>query len=1520
MKGLRVTYKILRGVMVTVFILAILLPAMLFVAISLPPVQNKLRHIAESELTELLGAKVEIGRVGVAPMSSVTLFDVSVTDPYGVKALEVSRLGAGIDLTDLLQGDIRVTYAELLGMNVIVYRANADSPLNIQPIIDKLSKKDENKEPAKFDLAITTVVIRKSELHYDVLDAPESDGRFTHNHIAVYDLRADATLPRISNELTRIDVKRLAFAAENLVTLRSLSTTVDINAREVRAATPVIQLPGTELRFNSIAIPLHADLKTTPLQIRLLPGSHVTPADLRGLVPALGALTDPITLELDAEGSMADFAIHTFKAATPADKIRIALEAQVTDLNQGPENMNVKLPRLDITAEAAEALQMASALTPIPDKTVSTLTGLGTVNVALHGAGSHSDSEVAADIKTAVGNVELNARMKLDGIANITGHIFTEGIDIAALSAEFRQMPPIGIDADVSYSFGNADTRSGFLKGEIKNPVWKGYSYADILADVTLDGTNVEGSLEVDDPNLSVTIDGHGNFGNEQKSLAMVTELRRMNPGALDLTAKYPGYTLSGHLETVLTGRTIDDVTGNVSLLDLDFRNHDNSDAPALHINRFDITADTDSVSGRTIALQSEVINGAATGHFRFATLPNAVKGVLARINPELFPDGTATQELPDDDLTLHLSVEPENPVLNFLNLPVGLLAPLTIDSRLESPQGHMNLDISAPYIRQKDKIIEGTGLHFAAHGPERSATLSVASILPTKAGPMTLEVNNRAYNGVHDTEIDWDVAGRPNNGDLRFTTSFSRTPGLTTRVDVNPGRIVFNDTIWSVAPSVITIADKKVRVNNFRVSHSDQLVSITGEASADTTSTLVLRLRDINLDYVFETLNIPNVMFGGDATGTFYASRLFTKTPVAYTDNLFVKDISYNGCVMGDAHIKSAWHPEAAGDISINAVIDGQQGRKSYIDGSIHPTKELLDFRFKADKAPVGFLQPFMAAFCDGISGYASGDAHLYGTFKLLDMTGDIYGEDLAMDIGFTNTTYHTTDSVHIAPGLIEIKDVVITDDHGKTAVLSGTVTHRDFKEPRFNFRVTDARDFLAYDIKENTEHPWYGKVYGTGSVTITGEPGIVNIGVDMATAPGTDFTFVLSDAEVAAEYNFLTFRDKTPEDLRVKLEVDSAHAEPALVTALRNKIASQSDDSPTAYAMTFNIDVTPAAKVTLVMDPVGGDRIRATGRGNLRMSYDSKSEEVKMYGTYTLEQGSYNFTLQDIIIKDFTIENGSSIAFHGDPYAALLDIKAYYALNANLSDLDESFLQDRELNRTNVPVHAVMNVSGDMRSPEISFDLDFPTLTQDTYRKVRSIVSTDDMMNRQIIYLLALNRFYTPDYMEATRGNELVSVASSTISSQLSNMLGQLSDKFSIAPSFRSDRGDFSDVEVDVALSSQLLNNRLLLNGNFGYRDKSLNDNSFIGDFDIEYLLNRSGSIRLKAYNRYNDQNYYLKSALTTQGVGVVFKRDFDYLFDFVRRMRKKKNAEPAPADSVAPADTPTPQPTDNGKHTPD
>jgi hypothetical protein len=413
---------------------------------------------------------------------------------------------------------------------------------------------------------------------------------------------------------------------------------------------------------------------------------------------------------------------------------------------------------------------------------------------------------------------------------------------------------------------------------------------------------------------------------------------------------------------------------------------------------------------------------------------------------------------------------------------------------------------------------------------------------------------------------------------------------------------------------------------------------------------------------------------------------------------------------------------------------------------------------------------------------------------------------------------------------------------------------------------------------------------VFASGSAFVRGRPGFVNLDINVAASPSSSFTFTLSDQQEASEYTFITFTDKRKEKEEAELE----KATPEFLKKLNREQAQAAN--PSIFSMNLQADINPGIAITLVMDPNGGDKIRATGNGNLRLEYAS-DRDMKMFGSYTVEEGHYNFTLQDIIMRDFTIKQGGSISFHGDPMSANVDLSAAYSLNANLQDLDESFAQDKELNRTVVPVNALLNLSGIISQPSITFDLEFPTLTQDVYRKVRSIISTDDMMNRQIIYLLALSRFYTPEYMGNTNKNsELASVASSTISNQLSNILGQLSDKWTIAPNFHSDKGDFSDMEVELALSSRLLNNRLLLNGNFGYRDNAMNSNNFIGDFDIEYLLTKSGNIRLKAYNRYNDENYYVRNALTTQGVGVVFKYDFERLF---RKPKKEKAA--APADSL-------------------
>lgn len=77
---------------------------------------------------------------------------------------------------------------------------------------------------------------------------------------------------------------------------------------------------------------------------------------------------------------------------------------------------------------------------------------------------------------------------------------------------------------------------------------------------------------------------------------------------------------------------------------------------------------------------------------------------------------------------------------------------------------------------------------------------------------------------------------------------------------------------------------------------------------------------------------------------------------------------------------------------------------------------------------------------------------------------------------------------------------------------------------------------------------------------------------------------------------------------------------------------------------------------------------------------------------------------------------------------------------------------------------------------------------------------------------------------------------------------------------------------------------NNRLVINGNLGYRNDYINGqqsgNNFIGDVDVEYKLTRNGKLRAKAYTHSADNYYYNISgtAKTTQGVGLMYREDFN------------------------------------------
>lgn len=1505
-------YRIIRALIIAAILLGVVVPMGLYMALSAPWAQERLRHAAEVELTRLLGTEVSVGAVHFEPFNTISVENVSVEDDFGKKALEINDIDARFELSYFLStGRIAVDYAAIDGLKARIYKATDKSPLNIAGIIKRLKPKQKQKPASRIQLSIGSVDIRHGDLRYDVLNAPQTPDRFNAKHVRLNGVELAAMLPTVGNDSVAVRLDRLTATEASGLKLNNLTATVYYTPKSLEIQRLGVALPNTnirlgniKLRYDSIA-QLREIGRSIPVKLKLLDGSHITPSDISPLIPSLKTMNDDYDLSIEGYGTLKDLTIRTLKMSHPG--LALSMQGQFSI-----DSLSCKDLHLLGNIRAAEvAAILAKANSGISPKMLADITRLGNVRIDVNASGDRHNFDGNAMLRTSGGDVAVDGTLSSadNSFDHLTANATVDirGINLGLVAADARLgrfTGSIDVDAEIIRSKRNF---AGEVCAQIDAVEWNGKTYRDIVVrgNSDFDRTFVA-DLAANTEAGNFVANVGGSYEASAPALNLAATIQNADLQTLGVSGKYDGYKLNAEIGADLQGRLDTWVNGYVQVKKLRF---EHPEKPSIEVDNIRLSADNTSSPG-TMSIESDFLNGHLSGEIHPQTIVGECRDILSHIIPA-FVDVTWHEKAQKDvasgrsnKFTYEFELADAEKLSRFLRLPVQVIYPVTIDGEVDYANHRMTMAMDAPYLLNGEKLVENTAMQIdvsgeAADGGEGLATIYATTQMPTKKGEMAVVANLSAAAGRIDTRIDWSLEReKPINGQIAFSTLLDRDArGLCATVDFNPCNITFGDDIWNIARSTITYNADGVRADGFRMSTDTQSISIDGTASADIEDVMNVKLDHIEMIKIFETLDINKALIGGIATGTIQARGLMGPNRAITADHLHVKDISYNYCTLGDANVKALWDADRMA-VALDADIVDENGIHSHIGGDIFPMNEGLDIIIDATKVKVGFLKPFMAAFADDVSGYASGHARLFGTFKFIDLEGDLYADNFGIKIGFTNTWYYATDSVHIRPGIIEILPIKIKDSYGNTADLRGWVKHTYFKAPEFDFAVTNAHNFLSYDVTPSISPDWYGRIYGNGSAFVTGRPGMVNIGVNMSTAPGSTFTFVLSDRLDAEEYKFLTFRRKQVKSENGAavnpVEVDPV---PAVIREYQRRMRKANEDNPSTYSMDIQVDITPQAKVNLVMDPVGGDEIKSNGSGNLRMTYVTPGNDLHLYGTYTIEHGTYNFTLQDIIVKDFTIKEGSSVAFTGDPYNARLDINATYGVNANLSDLDESFLQDKDLNRTNVPVNAVMKVSGDMRQPDIAFDLEFPTLTSDVYRKVRSIVSTDEMMNRQIIYLLALNRFYTPEYMSTTKGSDLFSVASSTISSQLSSMLGKLSDNWTIAPNLRSDRGDFSDVEFDVALSSTLLNNRLRLNGNFGYRDKSLNTNQFIGDFDIEYLLTPSGVWRLKAYNRYNDQNYYLRTAQTTQGVGIMYRRDFDRMFNFLRRRPKQQQ----PTDSI-------------------
>lgn len=1269
-------------------------------------------------------------------------------------------------------------------------------------------------------------------------------------------------------------------------------------------------MPETSLKLDTIHL-IYDSLKAfdrfteqVRFSFRTLP-SQITLKDISPFLPALSHFKEPISLDMEVKGTVNQLTCSHLEITADNRQFRLKGDVALQDLSH-PQDAYVFGTLSELTATTRGVGFLVRNLSHDYNGVPPVLERLGNVSFRGEVSGYFTDIVTYGQLHTDLGGVNMDLKLSSDkskGLFAYSGAVKTTDYKLGKLLAN-EQLGEITFNLDVHGRHVTDRLPVVELKGLIASVDYSRYRYENITLDGEYKQGGFNGKVALDDPNGSIYLNGDVNVSSRIPTFNFQAIINKLRPHDLNLTSKYPDTEFSLKLRANFTGGSVDEMIGEINVDSLEFM----SPEKQYFMNNMNIRASKQNNENQ-LRLTSEFLTASVEGKFQYHTLPASILNIMRKYVPSLILPPKKPIET-HNNFQFDIHIYNTDILSTIFDIPLTVYTHSTLKGYFNDPLQRLRVEGYFPRLQYKNNFIESGMILCENPSDHIRARMRLTNL--KKKGAVNLSLDAQAKDDNISTTLNWgNSAAVTYSGQLAAVAKFLRTEGekplLKAMVEVKPTDIILNDTLWQIHPSQVVVDSGKVDVNNFYFSHQDRYVRINGRLSDNPQDSVKVDLKDINMGYVFDIASISDdVNFEGDATGTAYASGVFKK-PVMNT-RLFIKNFSLNQGRLGDLNIYGEWDNENRG-IRLDASIKDISTTPSRVTGIIHPLKPEsgLDLNIEANELNLKFLEHYMKSIANDIKGRATGKVHFYGKFKGLNLDGAVM-TDASMNFDILNTHFAIKDTILLAPTGLTFNNIHISDMEGHSGRMNGYLHFQHFKNLNYRFEI-QANNMLVINTKESTDMPFYGTVYGTGNALLTGNAiqGL-DVNVAMTTNRNSIFTYINGSVASATSNQFIKFVDKTPRrTIQDSIQIISYYEQ------LQQKRQEAEEEQKTDIRLNILVDATPDATMKIIMDPVAGDYISGKGTGNIRTEFYNKGD-VKMFGSYQINQGVYKFSLQEVIRKDFVIKNGSTITFNGAPLDANLDIQASYTVNsASLNDLipEES---SSIIQQPNVKVNCIMNLSGILVRPTIKLGIELPNERDEVQTLVRNYISTEEQMNMQILYLLGIGKFYTEDARNNQNSNVMSSVLSSTLSGQLNNALSQVfeTNNWNIGTNLSTGDKGWTDMEVEGILSGQLLNNRLLINGNFGYRDNPMANTNFVGDFEAEWLINRSGDIRLKAYNETNDR-YYTKTNLTTQGVGIMYKKDFNKWSDLffwnkwkLRNKRKQKEKSKQQTDSIGNTNT--------------
>lgn len=1073
-------------------------------------------------------------------------------------------------------------------------------------------------------------------------------------------------------------------------------------------------------------------------------------------------------------------------------------------------------------------------------------------------------------------STDFSLRDSVDMPLLYDGKLFADSLNIGALLDMEDDFGSLDLETEIHGNGMDFKTLSADISSVINNLEYHGNVFDSIMVNGILHGEQFGGNINITDELINFDFAGLADLNPDNSSFNFTANLKDVYLAKLKLIeVDDPETRISSTIVADFKGLDVDSIAGSLIVSDLEY----GQDNFLYHLDSLEIVSTSDS--NRIISFRSDFLDGDVSGDFLMNKLGKSFKALLHGYMPALFPSCDTLQRY--QQFTYDLTLK-DTEGLSYIFMPSLRVSEATkIFGAYNSQHNDLQVNIVSDSISLNDIHFNEIEMKTGRMDSGMEVDLNIKDIILSGAnteegvqlGFEQVNLNSVIDNDSVSYSINWDDldSADRNIAEILGGMKFFNLQHFTNKIVYSQIRI--NDSLWTVNPlNYLEIDTSSIAISQLGLAHKNQRILLDGVVADDPEKEFRVSLEDFNISDFDMILNASGMDVDGIVNGDLVFSNL-SNTP-RFTGEIDIAKLFFNEEKLGDMSLLSEWNQQQKSfDIHSHLVYTGRSGSREMLnlEGAYWPEavtqndSVYLESRIK--NLSIKTLEPFFADFLSEMSGWASGKLVLAGSFDQPELSGEVSLVRGGIRVGFLNTKYYLADDIVLRPDAIAFDSIYLYDTLGNAAILNGEVQHKHFKDFNLDIHIHPQKFAGLYTDRSHNEL-FYGTAFASGQVDITGPVSDIKMRVVARPEKNTNIVIPISTEESVKENDFITF-------ISAKDEKEKS----VTFTQMMNT---------SGFNMDFQLEINPNAQANIIL-PFQMGNIKGAGLGNMRMEMNSVGD-FSMYGDYNIEEGIFVLKLQNILRNTFEIQRGASISWSGDPYDADVNVTAVYKARPKLN-LPAAASIDPEMSSERVDVNCVIHLKNKLFNPTIDFGIELPNADNTVKEVVYSSIDTTNSaeMNKQMLSLLVLNSFSVSG-MENSLSTEIGSQTFEVLSNQISSWLSNISKDVDIGINYRP--GDsYTSEELEVALSTQLFDDRVSIDGNFGMsgmqQEEQTNTNTIVGDVNVEVKITQDGRFRVRAFNRTNNTDLLSVDSPYTQGVGVFYRKEFDTLYELFKKKQR-------------------------------